>query len=246
VAFVVCSIGGLPAVAADGTLPANFDAAAVEKLARKIVVEAVPPFVEDLKHWGKQKERPGFKFTGQGWGTRIKRNDKLVNHGLWKRYRIEPIDPGDRLELKIAKLLGHSEGRWTFTVRVSAPFVARATVEQWTMGVRTLSASAEAETSAVVELDCDVRTTVRTVGFLPEIVLEPKIVDARLDMEEFKLTKLGELPRGLAREFSDEAKKIALHYLRKQDEKALAKANAAILKKGKDGKIVLSPLQLLK
>src|SRR5690349_2768510 len=81
------------AAASDPALPAGIDVAAISALARSVLVESLPERVESEKDWGKQADRPGLKFKGQGLKTRLEKTEKPVNHGVWKKYRVEPIDP---------------------------------------------------------------------------------------------------------------------------------------------------------
>jgi hypothetical protein len=63
-------------------------------------------------------------------------------------------------------------------------------------------------------------------------------------LDEFRIRKLGELPRSLAKELNDEAKKIVSHYIRQNEEKIAAKANAALERKSKAGKLTFTPFGL--
>jgi len=227
-------------------LPAGLDVASISSLARSVLVESIPESIQSEKDWDKQAERPALKFKGQGLKTRLEKTEKPVNHGLWKKYRIEPIDPKARLKLSLHSLKALPDGGFGFELRISAPVFATATVEQWTWGLRTFHATVDADAEATAVLTCEVRTSLQSGTLLPVVKLEPKVVASKVDLDEFRLRKLGDLPKPLARELSDDARRIVLHYLKKNEAKIAAKANAALEKRSKAGKLTFAPIPFLR
>lgn len=232
--------------AEDPKLPAGLDVAAINSLARSVVVDSIPERIDEKRGWEKQASRPGLKFKGQGAKTRLERTETLVNHGLWKQYHIEPVDPKTNLNLSIESLHALSDGGFGFDLSIQAPLKASATVEQWVWGVKILGATVDADAVATAVLTCEVRTSIEQGTLLPVVRLNPKVTASKIDLDEFKLRKLGELPRAVAKELSDEAKKIVLRYIRKNEGKIATKANASLEKKSKAGKLVFSPIPFLK
>ena len=234
-------------LAADGpNLPAGLDVASISALARSVLIESVPEKIEEQRDWGKQSNRASLRFRGQGFKTRIEKYDKPVNHGTWKQYRIEPVDPKTKLTLVIESLRSLPDGGFAFELRVSAPIKASATVQQWVWGARVLAVTVDADAEATAVLQCEVRITTTPGTILPALTLAPTVTSSQIDLDEFKMRKLGELPRSVAKELSDEAKKIVLHYIRKNEAKLAAKANAALEKKSKAGKLTFAPIPFLK
>ncbi len=223
------------AAAAEAPLP---DPVALAAVAREALLAALPERHESLKDWGRTKERFDFKHRG---GLTFERRTKAVNHGLWKKYAVEPIAPRERLELKLANVVRKPGGVVTFTAAVEAPLSAEATVQSWSYGVKLLGLAAQADGVATAELDCEVKMASRLRGFALEFVCEPKVLACRVGLRDFKLRKLGALPQALAREIEDEAAKLIRKQLEAQNPKLVAKANAALLKKHPDGKVVWSP-----
>jgi hypothetical protein len=242
IAFAALSISTY----ADGpSLPAGLDVASISSLARSVMLESLPERVEERRDWGKQTNIPTMKFRGQGLKTRVEKLDKSVNHGTWKHYIVEPIDPQSRLTLDIEDLQALPDGGFAFDLRVSAPVKAQATVHQWAYGVRVLAVTVEADAEATAALRCEVRTTVTPGTILPTVTLSPVVASSEIDVTEFKLRKIGELPRAVARELNGEAKRIVVGYIRKNEGKLAAKANAALEKKSKAGKFTFSPIPLV-
>src|SRR5688572_24004450 len=232
---------------ADGpSLPAGLDVPAINALARSVLLESLPERIEERRDWYRQTNISTLKFRGQGLKTRVEKLDKPVNHGTWKHYIIEPVDAQTRLKLSIDGLQALPDGGFAFDLRVSAPIKASATVQQWTYGVRMLAVTVDADAEATATLRCEVRTTVTPGTILPTITLSPVVVSSEVDLEEFRLRKIGELPRSIARELSGEAKRIVVNYIRKNEAKLAAKANAALEKKSKAGKLTFSPIPLLR
>lgn len=240
-AFVVDSL----VFASDPKLPAGLDVASINALARSVVVESIPERIEEKRDWGRQSNRSGLKFRGQGFKTRLATTEKLVNHGTWKQYRVEPVDPKNKLALSIEDLKTLPGGGFAFDLRITTPLTASATVQQWVWGVRVLAVTVDADATATATLSCEVRTSLEPGTLLPTLRLSPTIVASTVDLDEFRLRKLGELPRSVARELSDEAKKIVLRYLRKNEGKIAAKANASLDKRSKAGKLAFTPLPFL-
>jgi hypothetical protein len=238
-------LAGDRSFASDPKLPAGLDVASINAMARSVVVESIPERIEEKRDWGKQSNRSGLKFRGQGFKTRLASNEKLVNHGTWKQYRIEPVDPKTKLTLGIEQLKTLPDGGFGFDLRITAPVTASATVQQWVWGVRVLAATVDADATATATLSCEVRTSVEPGTLLPTVRLSPTVIGSKVDLDEFRLRKLGELPRSVARELSDEAKKIVLRFLRKNEGKIAAKANASLEKRSKAGKLAFTPLPFL-
>jgi len=234
----------LLALADDPSLPAGLDVAAINGLARSVLLDSLPEKIEEKRDWGKQTNITTWKFTGQGMKTRLERLEKPVNHGTWKHYRIEPVEPKTRLGLSIESLKGLPDGGFSFVLKVSAPITASATVHQWAWGVRVLAVTVDADASATASLHCEVRVKIAQGSLLPVFTLSPKVVSSYVELDEFKIRKLGELPRPVAKELSDEAKRIVLHYIRQNEAKFAAKANAALEKKSKAGKLTFTPFGL--
>ena len=243
--FAAALLVGDRSLASDPKLPAGLDVASINALARSVVVESIPEQIEEKRDWGKQSNRSGLKFRGQGFKTRLATTEKLVNHGTWKQYRIEPVDPKTNLTLSIEQLKTLPDGGFGFDLRITAPITASATVHQWVWGVRVLAATVDADATATATLSCEVRTSVEPGTLLPTVRLSPTVVGSKVDLDEFRLRKLGELPRSVARELSDEAKKIVLRFLRKNEGKIAAKANASLEKRSKAGKLAFTPLPFL-
>jgi hypothetical protein len=232
-------------VAADPVLPTGVNVAAISELTRSILVESIPDQIEERRDWGRQANRPGLKFRGQGFKTRLVKTEKPVNHGTWKHYRVEPIDPKNRLKASIENLKALPDGGFGFDLRVSAPLSASATVEQWTYGVRLLAATVEADAEATATLSCEVRTSIEKGALLPTVRLSPRVVASTIDLDEFHLRKLGELPRSLARELSGEAKAIVLRHVHRNEGKLGEKVNAALDKRSKAGKLAFNPISFV-
>ncbi|MCA9188300.1 MAG: hypothetical protein KDA99_21880, partial [Planctomycetales bacterium] len=66
----------------------------LQPLLRTILIKNIPDEYEDLKRWGKTKRVfSGIHVQLDGGKLRTHRNRKDVNHGTWKKYQLQLVDP---------------------------------------------------------------------------------------------------------------------------------------------------------
>jgi hypothetical protein len=229
----------LLACAPFGDAPAPASAAALAGLARDVLLQALPERYESAKDWGRTTGRFDYKHLG---GLKFERRVKQVNHGLWKKYAVSPIEPRQRMALRVANVVRKSPGVSAFTAIVEAPLAAEATAQSWSYGVKLFGATVEAEATVLAEIDCELEFAMRVRGLAPEFTVAPRVLAVRTGLHDFKLKKLGGLLPRLARELEDEAAGLVRKRLRDQEGKLAEKANAALRKKRPDGRYAWSPL----
>jgi hypothetical protein len=234
----------LPSADPSKSVPA-LSTANIEALAKQILVECLPAKFEENKDWGKQVERPDLKFHGRGLNIRVEARKKSVNHGLWKAYKVFLVNPKEQLTFRIVDLKVQPDHRMTFTLQASVPVTAEGTVQEWSYGFKLFGVTAEAEAIAVAALECEIRARFSEKSFFPELIIQPKVNAAKLSVRDFRVKRIGEIGGTLTKELTSEVRRIVERAIHKEEHKLPEKANAAVRKKHPEGKITVSPLQLL-
>jgi hypothetical protein len=228
--FLVCA----PA-AAD---PPATEPIAADELARSmraLLTAAMPtPLVESSHNWGHQKEvMNGITWEKDGLLLKPHKQKKLKNDGVWRRLKIEGVNPDKTLMLAVQDVNRPEKGRVTFDVVVT--LATRITLEQqvWKSGVRLYSGETRARCRPILLLKCESTTRVqKTDSTVPDVVFRMRVLDAKLTYDQFKVEHTAGVGGELAEQLGD-----TLHSLVKQlrpslEKNALAKASQAIVKAG--------------
>ena len=115
----------------------------------------------------------------------------------------------------------------------------------WDWGARLLGVTAEMDCVATASFDCRVETSLEGEGFSAVYTAKPKVLQARCDVHEVRVRRIGDFDGKLVKELSDEAKSLIMKTLKAQEPKIVEKANAAIRKRSKDGVYRVSLADLL-
>lgn len=204
-----------------------------------IVLEHMPHDFEDAKRWGQQKEvNRGIRFSGKGLKIKAERRKKQVNHGTWKKYRISQINPEKHFRVQIENLRASDDGRTAFDAVFRSNLHACARLSEWQQGVRLVSVSTDAEATIRLQLDC-------RVGFeldSPDVVFMPEVIDAQLDLLDFRVLRISKLKGSLAEQLGRRLRKKVEQKL-DDKRKDLVKSINREIEENQD-KLRLSPKQL--
>lgn len=203
-----------------------------------IVREAIPHEYARKKEWGQTKritvgvttDEPLYKF-------KLHRRKKHVAHGTWKQYRVKFIEPEEKLHVAVENLHSLEGGGVGLRMVMDAELDGWAQMRHYNRGVHLLTLTAEGRSQLHLVVDCEVRMAMTEKG----MAIDPKVTNARLDVQDFTLERFGELEGKLAKELGD-----GLKYLMKDQldgPKLTAKLNRAIDKKR--DRFVLSATDLL-
>lgn len=198
---------------------------------RSLLTAALPsPLVAQDVNWGHQKEVTN-GITWDGVGPR--RQKKFQNDGVWRRIRVEAVNPDKSLVLVVKNVAHPAKGTVTFDMLVSLP--TRITFEQqyWVRGTRLYSGETRARCRPVLLLKCETTSrAVKTGGLLPDVVFRMRVLAAHLDYTDFKVEHTAGVG-GEAAEILGNALLDTIKTIRPSLEKDLKeKANRAIVKAG--------------
>ena len=211
---------------------------------RAIVLTAIPNKYEDLRHWNKTTEVfDGVNIRQRGFDLRLKERKKRVNHGAWHRYKIELIDPANRLKLVIDQIRPIGMGQFRFDIRLTSSLRCRADFEQWLLGVKGLNTTVMSDANVQIVAHCQlaIHTAPNRKSVIPDLVLDPKVNGIDLSLTHLDVKRIGEIRGDLAEGIGDASRRTIENLLKSQEARVLKKANEAIDKKRSSLRISATP-----
>jgi hypothetical protein len=237
VALMACL--AFAATARAGDKPEYADLA---KRIQEAVVAKMPRQYEDLSGWGKTiPPPPAVRFP------RLKRTLVRVGdhyelpHGTWKRTRVWVNDPARDVVVQVTD--ARKVGKNTRRLRVEATVALQGERErkEWRNGVHLLGVTAQADAVVTVSLDVDVTVTLNTDKLTPEVNVNAKVADARLELRDFNVRRVGRFLVE-AQELNEELRAAIQERMRAYEPQVKEYANRAIIKSIQSGKgLFLAP-----
>ncbi|XZE52806.1 hypothetical protein SH139x_004511 [Planctomycetaceae bacterium SH139] len=195
--------------------------------------EQIPEtYVED-KDWNKTKEvYAGVRIQRDGLKLKTKRRWKEVNHGLWRRYHAQLVNPDQTLELTLSDVYWQPDGRLHLRLRASSTFDVTARQARWNLDVRLYSLHVLARCRMAVDVEAVIGFQVQPVEVPPAIQLAPEVLTATLSLEDFEVDEVGHLGSDIAEELGKAAEDLVLDKVIKSQSRKLAdKLNRQLEKK---------------
>lgn len=203
--------------------------AEMQDLVRQIVLSELPHDYEDNRRWGMTKEvAVGLHVHRDGWHIKTKRRRATVNHGTWRRYRVTLIEPHRHLRLQMNQLRESSPGTARFNMEIGARLHAFARQAEWRRGVQFYSLSADADADVTIQLECETSLHLDTAKFPPDVILKPKILDARILLHEYQLQRLSKIDGPLAEEIGEAMRGVVLRKIEEKQPRLVEKINRQI------------------
>jgi len=192
-------------------------------LLRDLADDAILRDYEKRDGWGDQAEIvTGVRVREKNGLPRISKRTKRVNHGVWRRYRIALHKPEEKLRFAVRDVEATEGGGLTFKVVVSARVRCTAESEFWNFGVRTGSATVQADATVGAVARFIVRG--REVdpdddGWLVELEYAPEIERVRIELHDFDVRRVGKLDGDLADGLGNTTQALLSELLHGQEEK---------------------------
>ena len=137
--------------------------------------------VEKEKEWGRQSERwDGLHIQLKDFKLKTKRRKKLVNHGDWKKYSAELIDPKSRLKIRLNSVKKSKLGNANINLEIEADLKLFGRYSKWVKGVQLFSLSADALATVVLQVNLEIRLDA-SCAFQREILSLVGSIPARLE-----------------------------------------------------------------
>ena len=191
--LLLCLAGALAPDATKAQQPASASAAngfapdVISEVAARIIAAEIPREYERSKDWGRTKEvTTGLRSSGNFFKFDIHRKRSEVKDGVWKKYRLTLVEPEKNLVVSIENLRTLESGRIALTLNVAAKLHAWARIKVYESGVHIIAVEAEGDTKVRLSLDANLGVrSVMSKSYLPGVVIDPVVTDARLTFEEF-------------------------------------------------------------
>ena len=196
------------------------------KMFAQLVEQAIPREYEKRKDWGRTKNvTTGIRTDG----LRIHRRKKPVKHGVWKHYKVRLIEPEKTLAVRIDNFRPVEGGRVGFSLTLDAKFDLWARVKVYQYGVHLIALETVGDATIDLAIDCEIGLNLTTPAGRPGVAIDPRVVDARLDITDFHLHRVSNAKGPIIRELGEEFPRLIEREL--QGPKLVAKLNKAIDKK---------------
>jgi len=216
----------------------------MQGLIRSLVIELIPSQYDDTKKWGQTKEVvSGLNVRLDGLRLKTKRRRKMVNHGTWKRYTVELVNPKQEFDFKIDSLKTKGAGTVTFRASVVTPLKVTARVQEWSYGARLLSVSTDAESRVRLQADCEIVFEMDGKKFPPDVIIRPKINAADIQLIDFEVKRISHVKGTLAKEMGRSTRSLVERRIEKKRQQLPEKINRKIA--AKQDRLRLSPSDLL-
>jgi hypothetical protein len=206
---VAILIGGHSSSQAVGQAPQTapvpaVSAEATAQMVAKLISEAIPREYERKKDWGHTKEIvSGVRSSGNFFKFDIHRTRKLVNDGVWKHYRATMIEPEKNLVVRIDNLRSVAAGKIAFTLFVTTKLHGWGRAKVYESGVHLIALEAETDAKVSLWLDCEIALEAAPASFFTGIAVKPVVTNARMSLDEFRLTRVSNVSGPVVRELGD-------------------------------------------
>ena len=227
------SLSPVPGSVVEASGFVNFDRAPAKarSLLKDLVMNQLPhEYVDDRKWGGTCRRWDGLKIRVDGLDIRTKRRWKEVNHGTWKKYAMELVDPDEQFEMEVDQFQSTGPGAFSFQLLVRARLNVLARWQQWNHGVRLWSASAQGTADVELALGFDVETKVDSSKFPPDVRIEPVANQAVLRLDQFKLNRISRADGPVVEELGDALEKVLRRKLAERNNRLVTKVNRQIEK----------------
>ncbi len=205
--------------------------AAWEEILKGLAVSLIPQDYENIKDWGKQNRVfDGINADVRNGNLRLAKRTAMVNHGLWRRYRVKLIEP-ERTVLVTIHDRGHRDARQHLLISAQFEAFVDARMELWTMGVKGLNGSVHGTGTMRIDVALNYAVETEFKGALPELRLVPQVDGLNLTLVEYRARKIGPLRGDLAEAVGDGGRAVLREIVNGQEEKLLKKLRTEVASK---------------
>ncbi len=201
----------------------------IDRILTRLVLNSMPHTFEEDKNWGRQAERfDGLEIERDGLRIETRRKKKLVNHGTWKKYSAQLVNPEQEFTVQLTNLHRTRSGKTGFDVHFSANLDLQARQSKWVKGVQMYSLSAEghAQIRLVVGCEMGVETSFKT--FPPDLIFSPEAKSAEIIVDEFRIDRISKLGGEFAQQVSRRARRELDKKINDQEHRLVKKINSEL------------------
>ncbi len=196
----------------------------INQLVTELVLQHMPHSYTRKKGWGKQTERwDGIKWERDGLRLKTKRRKKLVNHGTWRKYTAELIDPSQRFDITLTNLHRTEKHELAFRLNFRAGLKLHARQAKWVKGVQMYSLSANGQAQVRLSVDMVLGISLDTSDFPPGVIFNPRATSADIIVDDFRIDRISKL----GGEFAQQVTRLA----RREMDQEIAEKEAELVEK---------------
>ena len=200
-----------------------------QELVTELVRGTIPHNYVNEKDWGKTKEVVrGLYIKREGLRIKTHRTRKPVNHGTWKRHRIDLLDPAQSFHVQLQRIRSLPQGGVAFDIICDAKLRVSGRVSQWQQGVQLASLSAEADAAVRLTMQCEMMARIDATHTIPDLELDPVVRSAALYIKSFRLREISRLDGPLIKALSASVREVLEDEVEKRRDKLVQKINRQI------------------
>ncbi|MFO0871095.1 MAG: hypothetical protein U0935_19395 [Pirellulales bacterium] len=221
--------------------PPPLDPDQLRRLAESLLKKHLPLRYEDAKQWGQTKRvSTGLKVSLDGLRVDSERRTKEVNHGTWKRYRIDQVPGPDSLQLTVRQCAKQDDGKLRVELDCVARLLVSGRVAQWERGVQLLNIGAEGDAVVRLSVGGELAVMIDLLKLPPDVTLRPQVTDARLELIDFRLRRLGHLHGPVSRQLGEALEELLQARIADENRSLPDKLNRQLAKKPERWRFSLS------
>lgn len=235
------------AAAQEGSDDLKPDLGELSRMIRGEVLKSAPKEFEGALGWGQSTPiPPKLRLPGLP-RTTVKVGDRTeLAHGTWKKGKVTIENPQRDFALTVTDLKLDDSGKYRMSVTSSAPLKIDYEVQQWLNGLMLFSVEGRADAKVQLDLDFDIKVSLNTAKFPPEISVDPKVIGTKaqvIDVKVFDPARAKNPDR--AQNINNTIRDFAQGMVRDAEPKIQEEANQAIAKAIREGKGTFSAGKLL-
>jgi hypothetical protein len=231
--FATCAVAQLPT--------AQSESSALATTLSQLIREAIPLHYDKQKDWGATREiTVGYHLDGKPFHYHVHRRKKQVEHGVWKHYKLQVVEPDKNLRVRLRDLRPVAPGRMAFTLELESKLDAWARAKVYQYGIHVIALEVEGDLQMRLQIHGEITLQAAMANGSPAIAAHPVVTDAKLSLDEFRIRRVSDVRGPIVRELSDGVRAIVEDEL--NGPQLTAKLNRSIDKK-KD-RLIFSPSDL--
>jgi hypothetical protein len=223
--------------------PDDASRAALAETLSQLLRDAIPLHYDKQKDWGATKEiTAGYRVEGKPFHIHVHRRKKAVDHGVWKHYKLNVVEPEKNLRLRLSDLHPLPDGRMGFTLELDATLDAWCRAKVYQYGVHLIAIEVEGDVKFHLQIRGEVGLQATAVDRAAAIAVLPLVQAATLTLDEFQIRRISNANGLIVRELSGGLRSVIEDEL--NGPQLTAKLNRAIDKKRDE--LVFAPTDLVK
>jgi len=230
-----------PGQPGDVALNAGASDESLNQLLTNLVLENLPHNYVNEKKWGRQSERwDGVDVKFKDGKLRTHRRKKKVNHGTWKRYTAELMNPNEEFSVRVTNMRQRPDASMAFDVECSAHVKLHARQSKWVKGVQLYSISADGHARMNLAVSIRLQTHLDITKFPPDLIFDPKATAANIEVEELRIDRISKAGGEFAQQVTKGVRSALDEKIAEKEQKLVEKINKEFEEKKKSMRLSIS------